>query len=58
MGGTRVFEECLNLCYSYKIVMTETDKSRNNSISILFRIMHSRPRRTTKRVEKGCLWGV
>lgn len=36
--------------------MTETDKSRNNSTSVLFRITDSRTRRKTKRVEKAWLW--
>lgn len=46
----------LDLCYNYEIIMTETDKSRNNSTSVLFRITDSRTRRKTKRVEKAWLW--
>lgn len=39
----------LNLCSSYKIIMTETNKSINNSVNMLFRITNSRSGRTTGR---------
>ena len=37
-----------SVCHNYKIIMTETGKSRNNNLSILFRTMEWRIRRTTK----------
>lgn len=48
----------LDFCYNYEIIMIEIDKLRNNSISVLFRIIDLRIRRKIKRVEKVWFWEV